>query len=195
MADIVKLRASVFIGGLRWLPPIHDPASGNQLEFAGDIRGFTPHAVNTGRSRIEQEVVVDFAKRRLVPFASTGVTVLKITASDGTVSCLQEQASAEGIIVENEQWGEEEVSFTMKSSVSNPMRPDAPSPDYVLRVKVQADGTTQVQGSHDGFPCYEFYKQTDFGPFELIHSHNFLETGDTPAAMAGEMEYHFEKTL
>ncbi|ULL18040.1 DUF3238 domain-containing protein [Paenibacillus sp. H1-7] len=195
MVTIVKLRACVFIGELHWLQPIYDPTNGNCLEFAGDIRGFTPHAVNTGRSRVEQEVTIDFVKRRLVPFACTGETILKITGSDGTVSYRQERASTEGIIVNNEQWSEDAVFFTMKSSVSNPMRRDAPAPDYILHVKVQADGKIHAKGSHDGFPCYEFYKQTDFGPFELIHSHNFHLTGDTPAAMAGEMEYHFEKTI
>ncbi|UQZ86560.1 hypothetical protein SK3146_05853 [Paenibacillus konkukensis] len=193
MADIVKFRASVFIGGMAWLPPAHDPASGNRLEFAADIRGFTPHAVNTGRSRVEQEVVVDFAKRRLVSFGATGVTVLKMTGSDGTVTYRQGHASTEGIVMENEVWGGSEVTFTMRASVSNPLRPGAPSPDYALRIKAKEDGTAHISGSHDGFPCYEFYKQVDFGEFQPIYLHHFLDTGDTPAAMAGEMEYHFEK--
>lgn len=195
MADIVKLRASVFIGGVEWMPPITDPASGCQLEFAGDLRGFTPHAVNTGRSRVEQEVVVDFVKRKLRAFAGTGVSIIKITAPDGTVSNEQGHAPTDCIVVENEQWQEGYVSFTMKSSVSHPLRPHAPAPDYLLQVKVETNGTVHVQGSHDGFPCYEFYKQADFGPFELLYSHHYMDSGDTPAAMGGEMEYHFNISL
>lgn len=83
----------------------------------------------------------------------------------------------------------------MKASAKNPLRLEAPTVDYLLQVKVQLDGSIEVKGSHDGFPCFEFYKQADFGEFQLIHSHDFHLTGDTPAAMAGEMEYHFEKKL
>ncbi|MRS06767.1 DUF3238 domain-containing protein, partial [Bacillus anthracis] len=50
-------------------------------------------------------------------------------------------------------------------------------------------------GVHDGFPCYEFYKQVDFGPFESIYIHECRETNDTPAALAGEMEYSFKTTV
>jgi hypothetical protein len=52
-----------------------------------------------------------------------------------------------------------------------------------------------IKGAHDGFPCYEFYKQIDFGPFEQIYTHDFRETGDTSEALAGEMEYSFKKIL
>nr|WP_019422180.1 DUF3238 domain-containing protein [Paenibacillus sp. OSY-SE] len=97
--------------------------------------------------------------------------------------------------MENESWGDHEVTFVMKASASNPLRPTAPAADYQLNVKVSTDGTVHMKGSHDGFPCYEIYKQVDFGKFQTIHLHNFHETGDTPASLAGEMEYHFEKRI
>ncbi|MBH5316279.1 DUF3238 domain-containing protein [Paenibacillus sp. GSMTC-2017] len=195
MADVVKIRASVFIGGLQWLPSIKDPVSGYLHEYAGDIRGFTPHAVNTGRSRVEQEIVVDFVKRRLVSFANTGLTVLKMTSPDGEIEYIQGQAPTDGVVIQNESWGEDEVSFIMKASASNPLRPDAPSADYQLDIVIRLDGSSHIKGSHDGFPCYEFYKQVDFGEFQLIHSHSFHKSGDTPMSLAGEMEYHFEKRV
>ncbi|MGG1638347.1 DUF3238 domain-containing protein [Paenibacillus sp. NRS-1760] len=46
-------------------------------------------------------------------------------------------------------------------------------------------GDAHIEGLHDGFPCYDFYKQTDFGPFEFIYTYDFRKTGDTPAALAG----------
>ncbi|MNO08473.1 hypothetical protein D3C81_2311300 [compost metagenome] len=52
-----------------------------------------------------------------------------------------------------------------------------------------------MQGAHDGFPCFEFYKQVNFGTFEQIYTHDYRVTGDTPEAMAGEMEYSFKKIL
>ena len=48
---------------------------------------------------------------------------------------------------------------------------------------------------NDGFPCFEFYKQVNFGVFEQIYTHDFRVTGDKPEAMAGEMEYSFKKIL
>ncbi|KFN01748.1 hypothetical protein DJ93_3302 [Bacillus clarus] len=34
-----------------------------------------------------------------------------------------------------------------------------------------------------------------FGSFELIYTHDFRKTDDTPAALAGEMEYSFKTTI
>ncbi|GED70700.1 hypothetical protein BRE01_44020 [Brevibacillus reuszeri] len=191
MEKLIKIRGSVFIGGMLFLPPIQD-STGMILEYQGDAREFTPYAVNTGRCRVEQEVVIDFVKRRIHSFSDTGVTVLKMTAPDGSVEYKQGKASTDGIRVENEWWNGDTVSLTMRASASNPLRPDAPTVDYSLQIIAHKDGTVQVKGSHDGFPCYEFYKQVDFGDFQLLYAHDFRKTGDTPAAMAGDMEYHFE---
>jgi hypothetical protein len=60
---------------------------------------------------------------------------------------------------------------------------------------VNKDGSIDIQGEHDGFPCFEFYKQVDFGSFEQIYTHDFRETGDTPEALGGEMDYSFTKRL
>lgn len=192
MAEIMKIRASVFIGGMLYLPPIQDPETGMTYEFQADAREFTPHAVNTGRCRVEQEVVIDFVKQRICSFADTGITVLKITAPDGAVEYRQDKASAAGIVVDDEEWTEGAVRLTMRASAANPFSADAPSVDYVLQLTAFQNGEVRVKGSHDGFPCFEFYKQVDFGEFELLHAHDFRKTGDTPAAMDGEMEYHFE---
>ncbi|WP_308637508.1 DUF3238 domain-containing protein [Paenibacillus silvisoli] len=194
MATIVKIRGSVFIGGLQWLPAMTDPETGFTHEYAGDAREFTPAAVHTGRNRVEQEVVVDFAKRKLFTYADTGYTTLRVTKPGGISEFKQGKASTEGVTVADETWEASSVSFVMKASAANPLRPAAPAVDYEMRVIVhEEDGTVEVKGSHDGFPCFEFYKQVDFGGFELLHSHDFRVTGDTPAAMTGDMEYHFER--
>ncbi len=62
MANIVKIRGSVF-APYAWLEPIKDPTTGKIFEYTGDAREFTPHAVNTMRSRLEQEVIIDFYKK------------------------------------------------------------------------------------------------------------------------------------
>ncbi|MBM7568395.1 DUF3238 domain-containing protein [Paenibacillus sacheonensis] len=196
MADLVKIRAGVFIGGLHWLPAVRDPETGVTFEYAGDAREFTPHAVNTGRSQIEQEVVVDFARRKLFAYADTGLTAVKQTSADGKAQITRDKASVDGVRVEDEAWEAMTVSFTMRASVANPLRPGAPAVDYLLRVTVDGeDGSVEITGSHDGFPCFEFYKQVDFGEFQLLYSHDYRAAGDTPAAMDGGMEYHFERKL
>lgn len=83
----------------------------------------------------------------------------------------------------------------MRASASNPLNAAAPAADYLLAIRVNKNGTVHVEAVHDGFPCYEFYKQVDFGSFELIYTHDFRETNDTPAALAGEMEYSFKMTV
>jgi hypothetical protein len=191
MAEIIKIRGSVFIGGMLYLPAIQD-STGMIYEYQGDAREFTPNAVNTGRCRVDQEVVVDFIKQRIISFSDTGITILKITTPEGLVEYKQGKASTDGIRIEDEAWSGDTVSFTMRASASNPLRPGAPTVDYSLQVITQRDRTVKVKGSHDGFPCYEFYKQVDFGNFQLLYTHDFRKTGDTAVAMDGEMEYHFE---
>ncbi|MGE7023445.1 DUF3238 domain-containing protein [Solibacillus cecembensis] len=194
MANIVKIRGSVF-APYAWLEPIKEPKTGKMLEYAGDAREFTPYAVNTMRSRLEQEVIIDFLKKEISTYANACIVTVKITNPDGTVDIKKGKTSTENIVCTNVVWGTDDVSFEMRASASNPLNTEAPAADYLLNVRVNENGVTNIEGSHDGFPCYEFYKQADFGPFELIYTHDFRETGDTPKALGGEMEYSFKKTI
>ncbi|KQL43621.1 permease [Brevibacillus choshinensis] len=193
MANIVKIRGCVF-APYAWLEPIQDPATGRVFEYTGDAREFTPYAVNTMRSRLEQEVIIDFYKKEIFTCADACITTVKITNPDGSIESKEGKAGTANIVCTNVLWGSDDVSFEMRASASNPLNTEAPAADYVLTVRVNENGVSHIEGSHDGFPCYEFYKQTDFGPFELIYSHDFRETGDTPAALAGDMEYSFKWT-
>ena len=147
------------------------------------------------RSRVEQEVVVDFYKKEIFLYANTGITTEKVTNPDNSTEFRNGKASTEGIICTNVVWSSDDVQFQMSASASNPLNVYAPPVDYLLTVQVNKDGSTDILGEHDGFPCYEFYKQVNFGPFEQIYTHDFRITGDTPDAMAGEMEYSFKTTL
>jgi hypothetical protein len=40
-----------------------DTQTGNIIQFEDDLREFIPYTANTMRSRVEQEVVVDFIKK------------------------------------------------------------------------------------------------------------------------------------
>jgi len=92
-------------------------------------------------------------------------------------------------------WNPDGVQFKMSASASNPLNIYAPPVDYVLHVCVNKVCSIEIQGEHDGFPCFEFYKQVDFGSFEKIYTHDFRETGDTAAALGGEMDYSFTRSL
>lgn len=194
MTNIVKVRASVFIP-MSWTEPKRDIQTGNIIQFEGDAREFTSCAVNTMRSRIEQEVVVDFYKKEIFTYKNTGITTEKITTLDGTVKKRTGKASTEGIMCTDIVWGADDVKFHMSASASNPLNVYAPPVDYLLIVYVKNDGIVEIQGAHDGFPCYEFYKQVNFGSFEQLHIHDFRITGDTPEALGGDMEYSFKKIL
>jgi hypothetical protein len=194
MVNIVKIRGSVF-APYALLKPIQDPATGRVFEYAGDAREFTPYAVNTKRSRLEQEVVVDFYKREIFTYADACIVTVKITNPDGSIEYQKGETSTENIACTNIVWSEDEVSFEMRASASNPLNAAAPAADYFLTIRVNESGTAHVEGLHDGFPCYEFYKQIDFGSFELIYTHDFRKMDDTPAALAGEMEYSFKTKI
>ncbi|MDA2770618.1 MULTISPECIES: DUF3238 domain-containing protein [Bacillus cereus group] len=194
MVNIVKIRGSVF-APYALLKPIKDAATGRVFEYAGDARVFTPYAVNTKRSRLEQEVIVDFYKREIFTYADACIVTVKITNPDGSIEYQKGETSTENIACTNIVWSEDEVSFEMRASASNPLNAAAPAADYLLAIRVNKSGTLHVEGVHDGFPCYEFYKQVDFGSFESIYTHDFRETNDTPAALAGEMEYNFKTKI
>lgn len=194
MVHIVKIRGSVF-APYASLEPIKDPVTGRSFEYAGDAREFTPYAVNAKRSRLEQEVNIDFYKREIFTYADACIVIVKIINPDGSTEYQKGETSTENIVCTNIVWGEDEVSFEMRASASNPLNTAAPAADYFLAIRVNKSGTVHVEGVHDGFPCYEFYKQVDFGPFESMYTHDFRETNDTPAALAGEMEYSFKTTV
>ncbi len=78
--------------------------------------------------------------------------------------------------------------------MSNPLVPHPSPVDYHLELTVGRD-TVDVRGQHDGFPCFEFYVQTDFGSFETLYRHDFRETGDDSSGLAGPMEYEFEARI
>ncbi|MCR8842296.1 DUF3238 domain-containing protein [Paenibacillus sp. SC116] len=187
---IIKIRASVFIP-MSWTESVKDITTGNVHKFEGDSREFTPYAVNTMRSRVEQEVTVDFYKKEVFSYKNTGITTENVTHSDGSTHQRQGKASTDGIQCIDIVWRDDDVCFKMLASASNPLNDAAPPVDYLLRVNVTKDGTVSMTGEHDGFPCFEFYKQSNFGPFETIYTHDFRKTGDTVASLAGEMEYKF----
>lgn len=194
ITSIIKIRASVFIP-TSWTEPKKDIKTGNLIQFEGDSREFTPNAVNAMRSRIEQEVVVDFYKKEIFTHANTGITTERITTPNGSVNKRSGQASTKDILCTDIVWSSDDVRFQMSASASNPLNSFAPPVDYLLTVQIKIDGTVDIQGEHDGFPCYEFYKQVNFGPFEEIHTHDFRETGDTAEALGGDMEYSFKQIL
>ena len=103
MAAIVKLRAATFIP-LAWLD---SPREGEEhLQFRGDDRDFTPHAVNTGRSRLEQEIVVDLSREELLTYADTGRSKERVERANGTIDIREGKADTSAISVTDVAWNE-----------------------------------------------------------------------------------------
>ena len=73
------------------------------------------------RSRIEQEVVVDFYKKEIFTYANTGITTERITTPDGSVNKKTGKASTEGILCTDIVWRSDDVKFQMSASASNPL--------------------------------------------------------------------------
>lgn len=90
MVHIVKVRGSVF-APYALLEPIKDPATGRLFEYAGDAREFTPYAANAKRSRLEQEVNIDFYKREIFTYADACIVTVKITNPDGSTEYQKEK--------------------------------------------------------------------------------------------------------
>lgn len=155
MVHIVKVRGSVF-APYALLEPIKDPATGRLFEYAGDAREFTPYAANAKRSRLEQEVNIDFYKREIFTYADACIVTVKITNPDGSTEYQKGEISTENIVCTNIVWGEDEVSFEMRASASNPLNAAAPAADYLLAIRVNKSGTVHVEGVHDGSLAMNF---------------------------------------
>jgi hypothetical protein len=195
MVGIVKIRACVFIPEA-WFLADSGVTTGIKIEYEGDDRGFTPHTSNTLRFRVEQEATIDFRKRELHSHKATGISRERVRHPDDSVKVRTGRAVVDGITCGVIEWKEGLIEFEMRASARNPLIVNADTVDYSLRVSVrQTDGQVTVRGSHDGFPCYEFYKQVDYGDFQTIYTHDYRLTGDTIAALAGPMEYTFDRTV
>jgi hypothetical protein len=190
MAAIVKLRAATFIP-LAWLD---SPREGEEhLQFRGDNREFTPHTVNTGRSRVEQEVVVDLAREDVLTYADTGRSKERVERPNGTREVHEGKADASGISVTDVAW-DEGCNLLMRAEAANPLVEEAAPVTYEARATVTFDGDIQIAGVHDAFPCFEFYAQTDFEPFRRVYTYDYRESGGSPLDLPGPPECEFDVT-
>lgn len=192
--DLVRIRAAVFIPDA-WISRSRSDDGGPTVEYRGDDREFTRHAVDVGRSRVEQAAVVDFEREDLLATADTSRSVERVTRPDGSEETRTGRADADGVFCTDPAWREDGVAFEMHASASNPLVTHPDPVDYAVAVTVGRDGTVEVTGRHDGFPCFEWYAQVDFDEFRTVYRHDHREAGETNAALAGPMDYEFERTL
>lgn len=192
---VVKVRACVFIP-VEWLLAFDDPSTGSRIEYEGDNREFAPRPGNASSSRIEQEVIVDFGEREVSSHAKTGISRERKRGADGTVCYREGKCDTSGITVQDIAWqGGAQVAFDMHTCAGNPLIGDAAATaDYLVHVTVSLDGRVTLKGAHDGFPCYEFYKQVDSGELHPLYTFDHRVLGTTPAALAGPMEYRIDST-
>jgi hypothetical protein len=190
MVCLVKIRAAIFIP-CAWLD---SPRQGEeQLSFRGDNREFTPHAVNTGRSRVEQEVVIDFDRELLQTDADTGRSKERTEQANGTRATREEKAETTGIDVTDIVWTEG-CECRMCADAANPLVEAADPVTYNVLATIAPDGEVHLTGIHDAFPCFEFYTQVDFGPFRTLYTYDHREYDASPLDLAGAPECAFDVT-
>lgn len=190
MATIVKVRAATFIP-VAWLD---SPREGEEhLCFRGDDREFTPHAVNTGRSRVEQEVVIDLDREQLLTAADTGQSKERVEHTDETSETRTGKAATTGIGVSDIDWSTG-CEFRMYTDAANPLVEAAEPVTYDVNVTVTPDGEVDLTGVHDGFPCFEWYAQTDFSPFRTLYTYDYRDAGKSPLDLAGPPDCEFTVT-
>lgn len=184
--SLIKVRIATFIPDA-WISSAR--ASGDRrVEFRGDDREFSPYTGNTGHSRVAQDVVIDFGREVVSAHPETGQSVERVIAPDGTVTIRTATASTDGITCTDVAWADSGVEFTAAASVSNPLNEASPPVDFVFDVRALPDGTVDLTGRHDGFPCFEVYKQIEFGAFERVYAYDYRETDASPKALADPMD-------
>jgi hypothetical protein len=188
MANTVKIRAAAFIP-LAWL----DSPRSKQRSFQGDDREFTPHAIHTGRSRIEQEIVIDLDRELLETYADTGRSKERIEREDGTIDAREGKAETTGISVTDIDWAER-CEFRMRADAANPLVEAAEPVTYEVQAIVALDGEIHLTGVHDAYPCFEFYAQREFDPFRTLYTYDYREAGGSPRDLAGPPECEFDVT-
>ena len=190
MAGLVKIHAAIFIP-CAWLD---SPRPGEeQLSFRGDDREFTPHAVNTGRSRVEQEIVIDFDRELVQTDADTGRSKERADRADGTRDTREGKAETMGIGVTDIVWTEG-CELRLRAEATNPLVEAAEPVTYDIRATIASDGKVHLVGVHDAFPCFEFYTQRDFGPFRTLYTYDYREYDRSPMDLAGPPECDFDVT-
>jgi hypothetical protein len=190
MPALVKFRAATFIP-LAWFDSPRE--SEEHLQFRGDDREFTPHTVNTGRSRVEQEVVVDLTREELLTYADTGRSKERVDRANDTREIREGKADTSGITVTDIVW-DEGCEFRMDAEATNPLVEAADPVSYEAHATVKPNGDIHLAGVHDAFPCFEFYAQTDFRSFTTLYTYDYREGGGSPLDLAGPPECEFDIT-
>lgn len=191
--SIVKLRIAIFIPDA-WISSTRASAD-QRIEFRGDDREFTPYTCHTGHSRVAQEVVVDFGRKTMTTHPETGPSMERVTAPDGSVTVRTATAPTDGITCTDITWDDDGVEFTTAASVSNPLDEAASPVDFVFDVRVAIDGTVDFTGRHDGFPCFEAYKQIGFDSFEPVYTYDYRNTDASPKKLTDPMDQTVDRTV
>ena len=73
----------------------------------------------------------------------------------------------------------------------NPFEPFAPAINYTLTITVYKNGTVSIEGTHDGFPCYEAYVRLNSGAWKNLYQFS----QQTIASLAPPEEINVNKSL
>ncbi|MBJ6360939.1 DUF3238 domain-containing protein [Paenibacillus sp. GCM10012307] len=148
----------------------------------GGTNGFNPDSPNF---RLAQQVNITIndttgKMTAAYPYKNTGISYKK-TLEKNLVppreTITSRQASDSGMVYKEVSNTGKDASgnpgkfvFKLTGAVSEPFQWYAPDIDYDFKITVYSTGLVQVEGAHDGFPCYEVYKKVNGSPWATVYN-------------------------
>jgi hypothetical protein len=149
----------------------------NALNFVGDNRG--PRQ-NGGTYRTEQIVRIEtnpnVKDNPLISHsANTGVTMM-ITPNGIVSSKSDPSGKFNADVMRTENNNGDNATINLSGSASNPLVLFAPAIDYNINISIMPgqngeSDNVEVKGTHDGFPAYEIWVESDGKEGKLIYNY------------------------
>ena len=162
-----------------------------RLTFAGDAGG------DTFRTRQTAKIETDPSKGGPLKSAKgeVGRTVMVTTlAGTPVVGASDPNRTPTTMTADATRGSDGSTTVTMSGNESNPLVPGSPGITYSMSLTVNSDGTTQLEGQHDGYPGYTVEVTREDGTTETIYTHDPEETGEGPGSLFPPAEHTVSQT-
>lgn len=149
--------------------------------YSSKYRTFQQFTIDTNRS--------DYDVKYFRDIGETSLTTINRYSGE-TISELKATAPISGLTYSNKRVINDELLFDVTCAAADPLVPVvAPDINYSFTIKVTRSGKVKIQGSHDGFPGFEFWRQVGLNLPELIWSHHPGTTGESIGSLFGSGEH------
>ncbi|MFD1991898.1 DUF3238 domain-containing protein [Paenibacillus nicotianae] len=164
-----------------------------KVEFKGDNRSFTTADNVTARTR--QYLTFKYSTGsggfEFSGDTRTGTTFERLTnLFTKKVSITSDKADDNTIRHEVVSKDATKIKIKCICHSANPKMTGAPAIDYVFYITLHNTGKLELEGIHDGFPCYEVYARYNNNDWQTVYT--FKE--QTILSLFGEPEISVKKT-